>query len=104
MAFKDHAEYPRGIWHSSIVDGIPIEILPDTTGEIKVCWIKARGGAANETVVFQLVDNTQVFSFWLSPGEHLFLSQGFVFPAGGMEVRTTSPAGDVEVTVAYVSP
>jgi hypothetical protein len=105
MAFKDHAEYPRGIWHTSVLDGIPIEVFADGTGEKKICWIKARGGAANETIVFQLVDNTEVWRFWLSPGEHVFLSQGFVTPAlGGLEVRTTSPAGDVELTIAYVVP
>ena len=106
MSSIDLDDYPRGIFNTVVLNTTPIRV-GTVDAEVKVKHVHLRGGAAAEIVIFQSEDGTQeYFRVSLSIDESVDLGPFSIRAttsalAGGLEVKTASSAGDVEVTVFY---
>jgi hypothetical protein len=110
MPFQDHAEYPRGLWHtrtltnSKIILGIFPPKVPFPGQAIKVSHIELKGGAAQEQVIFETEDESaEYFRITLAAGENLIIPRGWQ-AEDGIKISTATAAGDVTATVFFVEP
>jgi hypothetical protein len=75
-------------------------LRPFPTRTITFCVIQ--GGAAQEDVIFRGVGGTPVYAtVTVNAGQVLGRAMNAAIPAGGLEVVTSNPAGDVTVECTY---
>lgn len=100
MPFSDQTEYPRGVFHTSVLSDTALPVV--LTG-VKVSHISMKGGAAAEIIIFRRPSaGAEYFRKSLAIGEVREIARGFFF-ADGLEVICASAAGDVELTIFYFS-
>jgi hypothetical protein len=103
MPFQDHAEYPRGIFHTSTLTNVGQEVGPGDASAIKVSHIVIEsGGVGDDVIIFRNSFATaEYFRVRLAAQSTFVDARGFYAP-DGLEVLTAIAAGDVYLTIFYV--
>jgi hypothetical protein len=104
MPYQDHAEYPRGVFHTAVLTNVAQDV--GTSGQaVKVSHYLIRsGGGGNDVIIFRNSAGTsEYFRIDVPAQTSICDPRGFTADEG-LEVLTLAAAGDVYLSVFYAVP